>query len=542
MERRRDDPGDPHAAEQARLVAALCAPGVLAAHGARLIETHISWVLLAGGEAYKIKKAIRLPFLDFGTLAARRAFCERELTLNRRFAPALYLGVVAITGTPGAPVVGGTGPAIEYAVRMREFPQEALFSSLLARDALTPAHIDALAARLAALHATAAPAAAGSGHGDPRRIAEHALANFTELTPIAPASERAALAALEAWTRREFDARAGDFARRQAGGAICDCHGDLHLANIILLDDVPTLFDGIEFSDDLRWIDTLSEIAFPVMDLEYRGHPALARRLQSAYLGHTGDYAGCRVLRFYLVYRAMVRAKVACMRAQQQPDGGDDRAESLRAFRACLALASRYSEDGPRALLAMHGPSGCGKSWLAGHLVESLGAVRIRMDVERKRLAGLTAGAHSGSPLASGLYGADMSRRAYEHAAACARAVIEGGFIAIIDAAFLMTWQRRLAQDQARVAEARFVLVDCVARVATLRDRITARARAGDDPSEADLAVLEHQLATAEPLSPAEIRDTVTCDTERARVAIEASEAIAARLAGGLSRPPSGQA
>lgn len=515
---------------QEQLVAALRAPGGLAPDGARLIETHISWVLLTGTEVYKIKKAVRLPFLDFGTLAARRVFCERELALNRRFAPAIYLDVVAITGTPEAPEIEGDGPTIEYAVRMREFAQDALFSSLLERDALTPALIDALALRIAAAHAAASPAPAASGYGDPRRIRELALANFAEMSPLIPASDRAVLAALEAWTRREFDARADDFARRQANAAIRECHGDLHLANIVVLEGEPTLFDGIEFNDDMRWIDTMAEIAFPVMDLEYHGHPALAHRLLSAYLGHTGDYAGCAVLRFYLVYRAMVRAKVACLRAQQQRDGSDEHAASLRAYRACLDLATAYVEVGPRALLAMHGPSGCGKSWLALRLVECLGAVRIRMDVERKRLAGLAAGADSGSSLATGLYTADMSRRAYEHALTCAEAVVEGGFIALVDAAFLMSWQRRLARDRAHELTARFTLVDCVASVATLRERITARSQAGDDPSEADLSVLAHQLENAESLSPAEIDDAVVCNTESAQVAMDACAAIATRL------------
>ncbi|MGH8802162.1 MAG: AAA family ATPase [Casimicrobiaceae bacterium] len=493
-------------------------------------------MVLTGACAYKIKKAIRLPFLDFGTLDARQRFCEREVALNRRFAPGLYLGVVPITGSTEAPIVGGAGPAIEYAVKMCEFPQDALLSSVLARGELNRGHIDALIVHLAAFHRDAAVAAAGSTQGDPGRILDLALANFCEIAPLLSPPDRTTIVALEAWTRREHKARTGEFARRQAEGAIRECHGDLHLANIVLIGGQPTLFDGVEFNDAMRWIDVVSEVAFTIMDLEHRGERGLACRLLSGYLEGTGDYAGCAVLRFYLVYRAMVRAKVACLRAQQLTDS-DARSAAWNEFHAYLALAAGYT-DLPRCMLmVMHGLSGCGKSWLSERLVECVGAVRIRTDVERKRLAGLAANARSGSSLDSGLYAPETTHRIYEHALTCAGAVVEGNFAVVVDATFLQRWQRRLARDQAHRLGAGFLLIDCTASMATLRTRLVARAQGVDDASEAGLSVLEHQVATREVLGRDELCQTIACDTEDAQVAANACRAIGERIGLTASSP-----
>ena len=499
--------------EQARLVAALCEPGRLCREGVRLVETHISYVLLTGTHAYKIKKAVKLPFLDFSTLAARREFCEQELRLNRRLASDLYLDVVTISGTVDDPVVDGPGTVLEYAVRMREFPEHMLLSDVLGRNELGAGQVDALAAQVAAFHERAAIAAPSSGYGHPGRILDLALANFAEIGPLADAADRPALAALERWTRREHAAKEAAFARRCDEGAIRECHGDLHLSNIALVDGRITIFDCVEFNDEMRWIDPLSEVAFTVMDLDHHAHAHLAHRFLSAYLECTGDYAGCAVLRFYLVYRAMVRAKVACLRATQLA-GAAAHYAMYRDFGAYLRLAQAYAASSHPALVAMHGPSGCGKSTLAQLVVERAGAVRIRTDVERKRLGGLSAGERSGSDIASGLYAPDLTRRTYDRLLTCARGVLQGGATALVDGTFLRRRQRDLARAFAAEQSVPFVLIDCVASTPTLRARVAARARAGTDASEADLAVLAHQLETADALAIDELRCTVVCSTE----------------------------
>ena len=327
-------------ANQARLLAALSRPAVFGpgcTHVERL-ETHISYVLLTGQHAYKIKKPVALGFLDFTTLAARRFFCEEELRLNQRLAPALYLDVVPITGSVDAPVLGGDGPALEYAVKMREFPQDALASQILARHELSPADIDALAARVAAFHGASGVAPRDGMFGSPDEILRVARQNFAQIRPhLTTAEERDELEELRAWTEHEHAARRDAFLRRRKEGFVRECHGDLHLNNIARVDGELIIFDCIEFNESMRWIDVMSEVAFTVMDLHYRGRADLARRFLNAYLERTGGYAGVAVLRFYLVYRALVRAKIARLRAAQLQGGG--RLALLAEYRAHMTLA-----------------------------------------------------------------------------------------------------------------------------------------------------------------------------------------------------------
>ncbi len=379
-----------------------------------LLETHISRVLLTGRYAYKLKKPVALGFLDFSTLEARRIACEEELRLNRRTAPDLYLEVVPVTGTPTEPWLDGDGPAIDYAVKMREFPQDALLEGVAVRGELDPALMDDLAAEVAAFHASVARAGPGSEFGAPQDVAAQARQNFDQLRSLGPDREStAALQRLAAWTDREFAQRERVFAARRDEGFVRECHGDLHLRNLLLLDGRLVPFDCIEFNAHLRWIDVMSEVAFVVMDLADHGFAAHAARFLDAYLEETGDYPGLALLRFYLVYRAMVRAKVACMRAHQLAAGAPERAPAEREFRDYLRLAERFVALERRALIVTRGLSGSGKTVFSGLLVETLGAIRVRSDVERKRLHGLAAGERTGGAVGSGIYAQDATRRTY---------------------------------------------------------------------------------------------------------------------------------
>jgi len=507
------DPASPEDSSlQGRVVRALAASLSSDDRPVRVLETHISFVLLTGAYAYKIKKAVKLPFLDFGTLALRKQFCDEELRLNRRLAPDLYLDVVPITGPAREPAIAGDGPVLEYAVRMREFAQEGLLSNVLERNELLPEHVDRLAAEVADFHVRAAQAPAATRYGAPRQIVALALANFTEIAPFpAEAAERQALRDLRRWTRDEYRNIRDALERRRRNGAIRECHGDLHLGNIALIDDDVTIFDCIEFNPSMRWIDTMSEVAFTVMDLEHRKRADLAYRYLSAYCERSGDYDGIQVLRFYLVYRAMVRAKIACVRASQlAPCAGRDVFHDD--FEAHLRLATSYANDRRPGVVVMHGLSGSGKTTLSQRLLERAKAVRIRTDVERKRLAGLAAGARSGSDIAGGLYASDATHDTYEHVLGCAHGVIRGRFTAIVDGAFLKRWQRDRFRSLAAESRVPFVIVDCVADEATLEARLVARGRAGNDASEADTAVLQHQLRTSDALSSDELRFTLACD------------------------------
>jgi len=482
-----------------------------------VIETHISWVLLTGAFAYKVKKALNLGFLDFTTLEDRRHYCEQELRLNRRLAPTLYLDVVAITGTIARPVPAGSGAALEYAVQMREFPQAALASHVLARGELTPAHIDALAADVAAFHSRIAVARADSAFGIPDDILRLALENFDATRAAAEGpSERAGLDALHDWMRREHAACAPRFVQRREQGFVRECHGDLHLGNMALIDGRLTIFDCIEFNDRLRWIDVMSEVAFVVMDLQDRGAPALAHRFLNDYLEITGDYAGLPVLRFYLAYRAMVRAKVTRLRVNQM-EGGEARSELLAEYGAYLGLARHYARPPSPAIVIAHGLSGCGKTTLTQEFLELTGAVRIRTDVERKRLHGLAGEERTGSAIATGLYTPEATRATYRRVLTDTHCVVAAGDIAVVDAAFLHRWQRDLFRQLAAELGIPFVIVAFAATEATLRRRLAQRSREGGGASDADAAVLEHQLRTQEMLAPDEQSFVVGFDAEAPR-------------------------
>jgi aminoglycoside phosphotransferase family enzyme/predicted kinase len=495
-----------------------------------LLETHISWVLLAGDFAYKIKKPVDFGFLDFSTLSRRRFFCHEELRLNRRLAPDLYLDVIAIAGTEDCPEFNGSGAVIDYAVKMRRFAENALFDRLLAENRLEARHIDALADTVAAFHAAVPRAGADDAHGSAEAIQTAALENFSHIYPLLPAGDdTAGLDALRAWTEKQYEILQPLLQARKTGGFIRECHGDLHLGNIVLIDNRPVPFDAIEFNENLRWIDVISEIAFTVMDLQAKNRTGLAYRLLNRYLAATGDYAGCRLLRYYLVYRGMVRAKIALLGLAQSDDTHGRSALWVR-YGQQLRFALDCIRPHTPLLLLCRGFSGCGKSTLAARLAERLPAVHLRSDLERKRLSGLSATADSGSPLQQGIYTPDMTERTYRHLAARAEKLLQGGFSIVADATFLKHWQRDLLRRCAHACAARLVILDVQTGEAVLRKRIEQRLGTRLDTSEATLAVLERQLQEHEPLTAQERLATLPVDGECAD-GDSLANAIAARLA-----------
>jgi uncharacterized protein len=500
---------------QQHLIARLGDPTFHGPHcrAVRVVETHISYVVLTGTFAYKIKKAVDLGFVDFRTLAARRFYCQEEIRLNRRLAPSMYLDVVDIAGTPDQPRFGKNGAPFEFAVRMREFPQHALLSAVIARGALTVAHVEQLGDTVAAFHRSALTAHPHTRFGTPADVRELALDNFVDLQRLTqqPAVRRA-IDLLHAWTEGVCARIAELLAVRRRHGLVRECHGDLHLGNIALLDGVPTPFDCIEFSERMRWSDVMSDVAFLVMDLQAHGRRDLASHFLNRYLEETGDYEGLAVLRFFVVYRALVRAKVACLRATQTTRPQARASHQSEAIRFIRLAASAARSEAP-AMVITHGPSGSGKTSVARALAASLGAIHIRADVERKRLFGVPKLARTGATIGTGIYSAEATRRTYQHLATVARLVTKGGYRAIIDAAFLMRWQRDGMRTLAGAAELAFVILDCTAPLPTLAERVALRNQRADDASEADGDVLVHQMETAESLQPAERPFVVYCDT-----------------------------
>lgn len=475
----------------------------------RLIETHISWVILTGRYVYKVKKPVDLGFLDFTSLAARRHFCEEELRLNRRLAPALYLGVVAITGSPEDPHLEGPGEPFEYAVRMLQFADELRLDHLLAAGRLSPELVERLAHVIARFHA-ALPCAAAGDHGGIDSVRTPARENFTAIRlPAAFEAERRALKEVEAWTERRLVDLEPLVAQRKAAGFVRECHGDLHLANVTLHEGAPTPFDCLEFDPRLRWIDVMNEVAFLTMDLDFKDRGDLSLRFLNEYLHHTGDYEGLRVLRFYQAYRAMVRAKIEGIRIGQS--GGSSAADYEDLLRR-IRLARRYTRAGRGAVVIAHGLSGSGKTTLSRALLESCGLIRIRSDVERKRLAGYPPDARTRSPVGGGLYTRVAGERTYARLRELAAVIIGSGYSAFVDATFLQRSQRDDFRGLARELDVPFVILDFQAPEEVLAARIRGRQR-GTDASEADVAVLTRQLATHEPLAADEIDACIAIDT-----------------------------
>lgn len=473
------------------------------------VETHISHILLSGTFAYKIKKPLNLGFLDFSSLDKRLHACQEEVRLNQRLAPTIYLGVVPITGSPTDPHINGTGAPFEYAVKMRQFPPDATLDRLEADGQLTAKQVEAIGTTLARFHLeNCARADADSPWGDPEQVWQPVEQNFLQISPqLADPADRQQLDALQQWSESEHARLAPLMAARKRNGFIRECHGDLHLGNLAWVDDQLLVFDCLEFNPGLRWIDIQSEIAFCTMDLMQRGHGDWAWLLLNTWLEKSGDYAGLTLLRYYAVYRALVRVKVAVLRAGQTT--GTEHDVALAEIHTLLNLATKLTRSWPLRLDITHGLSGSGKTTITRTLMQRPRAIRLRSDVERKRLAGLDALAQSNAGVGQSLYAADVTRQTYAHLAQLAGGLLDAGWPVIVDGTFIARWQRDLLREQAQSHGVPFHILDFEVPVATLRERILQRGDTGRDASEAGLDVLQHQIDTEEPLSADEREKTL---------------------------------
>jgi uncharacterized protein len=502
----------------------------------RLVETHISWVFLTGDYAYKLKKPVRFPFVDFSTLARREHFCREELRCNRRFAPDLYLDVVAITRRGESPVaVAGAGAVVEWAVRMRQFPAAAELDRLLAAGRLEPAMLRGFGSDLAALHEALPRLEAAPTELDARVLAP-VRDNFTALVGMAWLAPRAAL--LEGARNgvdSQFERLGQRLPARLRDGWMRECHGDLHLSNLVLLDGVVTAFDCLEFEPDLRWIDVQSDVAFLFMDLLVRGRSDLAYTFVDGYLDASGDYAGAGLLAFYASYRALVRAKVAGLRREQLDLAAA--AGAAEAEEDCvrhITWAAGWLARPPGRLILMCGLSGSGKSWLASRLTGALPALRLRSDVARKRLAGLALAQPAGAAADQGLYAPERVADVYAALQDWAGTLLANGDHVIVDATFLQAARRDEFAAMARALGSRALVLYCAAPEAVLRARLDARAaRAGTaagDASDADQQILDRQLEGFQPPVASNLLPVIEVNTARWEVADD-DATVAERLA-----------
>lgn len=497
----------------------------------RVIETHISWVILTGQFAYKIKKPVDFGFLDFTALAARKHFCEEELRLNQRMAAGLYLEVLPITGSEQAPQLNGAGAPIEYALKMREFPQSQLLAEIQARGELTDAHIDALARQIASFHLQTPQVAANHPLNTPEAIVAPMRQNFEQIRPLlSEDADLRQLDALQEWTETSISRLWPLLKRRCQEGFVRECHGDLHLGNATLIDGEVVLFDCIEFNEPFRLIDIASDAAFLAMDLEDRGLKCQARRFLNGWLEHTGDYAALELLNLYKAYRALVRAKVSLFRLYQEQDAVE-RKVIVRQYRSYANLAESYSAIPSRFLAITHGVSAVGKSHVALRLVEALGTVRLRSDVERKRLHGVQTADQQGQ-LNAGIYSQDASTATYQRLHQLAEHALLAGFPVVIDATYLKQAQREAAWQIAEATGVPFLILDCHAPDAVLDQWLAQRQAEGGDPSDATQEVIRAQQAGRDPLSEQEQSRSRRIDTHDAGSLDSLVEAIRQHLPG----------
>lgn len=475
---------------QTDVIQFLMTPATHAGAPVERIDTHGSIVFLAGDRAFKLKRAVKYDYLDFSTADRRQRFCHAEMRINGRIAPALYRRVIPVTRTPaGALALDGEGTPVDWVVEMTRFGQDALFDRMAAAGRLDLALMAPLAEEIASFHASSGVRDEFGGEQGIARVIEGnaaGLRHFGGACFGAAGSDSVTTVA-----RNSLRARAPLLERRRRGGYVRECHGDLHLGNIVLWTGRPTLFDAIEFNDDIACIDVMYDLAFLLMDLWQRGLPAHANHVLNAYLAETRDVDGLGALPLFLSCRAAIRAKTAATAAPLQVAPGAQH-EMQRRAQEYLALAARLLHPPAPVIVAIGGLSGSGKSTLARALAPALGAVPgavvLRSDEIRKRLWG----ASSLTKLGPAAYTPEMSARVYEALAADATAVVAGGHSAIVDAVFARVDDRLAIERAARIADVAFAALWLDAPEGVLIERIMQR---GPDASDADADVVRMQCA-----------------------------------------------
>jgi aminoglycoside phosphotransferase family enzyme/predicted kinase len=496
-----------------------------------LVQTHVSWVLLAGEHVYKLKKPVRLGFLDYGTLERRHAMCEAEVALNRRLCDGVYLGVEPVTLETGRYRIGGRGAAVEWAVHMRRVPADRMLPALLARGEAGPETIAAIARKLAAFHRASAPGPDVARFGGVETVALNWRENLEQLRPhIGRTVEAATHDALSRYGERFLAEEAPLLEARAAAGCVRDCHGDLRADAVAVgTDDAICIMDCIEFNVRLRYCDVSSEVAFLAMDLEDRGHGGAGEELAACYCEDSGDETFALPFDFYRSYRALVRAKVTSMLAVDAGvDAAEQQAAAAHASRLC-ALALRYARRAhPRAMILMHGLSGTGKSYVANAVALRLGAAIVHSDVVRRQLMPAAARARYGE----GAYRTEARQRVYDELHRRAETYLRDGRGVVVDATYLGAAERAAAIKVAEGCDAPWLIVETAAPETVVRERL--RARGEGAASQAAWDTYLAQRRHAEPLDDATAASRIAVDADMplgARVdAVEAAlEALAAR-------------
>ncbi len=462
---------------------------------AEIVETHVSVLGFQGERAFKVKKPVSFDFLDLSTAELRAAACEREVSLNRRLAPDVYLGVVDVTDAGGS--------VVERAVEMRRMPSARRLATLVRAGADPAPCIDAVADTVARFHDGAERSAVISAAASRDAVADLWERGFAETRPFVGSVLDAETAGrVETLVRRYLSGRGPLFESRIASGRVCDGHGDLLADDVFCLDDGPRILDCLEFDDRLRSGDVLADVAFLAMDLELLGRPDLARRFVDRYRARASDSWPASLEHHYVVYRAHVRAKVACLRHGQGDPAAADRA------RMRFSLAASHLEAQRVRLVLVGGLPGTGKSTLAAALADRTGAVLLRSDSRRKESAGLADAHRTGDSYSEGLYAPSVTDAVYDDLVGTAHRHLGSGESVILDASWASAAHRPAAETIALDTASDLLQIRCVAPVAVAAERISLRAAEGTDPSDATAEIASAMARSFDPWPGAATLDT----------------------------------
>lgn len=479
------------------------------------LETHISWIFLTGDYAYKIKKPVNFGFVDYSTLEKRKHFCEQEVKLNKALTSSVYLDIVTLNKADNGYEINGKGEVIDYAIKMKEFSQENLLDRLLERNELTTDIVDNIAKQVAGFHMKAERAPTDSPYGKPETVKAPVTENFAQSREllntyhIANATYLLPLENLEQESESMFKLIYPVLEERKKDGYIRNCHGDLHLGNITLIDGEPVIFDCIEFNEFFRWTDPMADVGFLLMDFFDRGQEEFGMRFLNTYMIYTGDYEGLLILPYYFAYRAMVRAKIQLFSINPK-DSAAKRDQYFVRFSNYMHLAQKYFERSQPFLLLMHGFSGSGKSTLAVRIAEQTKTIMIRSDVERKRIYQVS----PSEKLDDAAYQADINKKTYEKLLYLTEVITTAGYSVIVDATFLKADQRKLFTDFAVKHKIPFSIIFCEATHPVLEERLNKRNKEADF-SHADMHVLKKQRESYQPLSQEEQKWVITTTAKK---------------------------
>ena len=501
-----------------RLVEAMLRPGFYPhrPETVELVQTHISFVFIAGDRVYKVKKAVGFGFLDFTTLEKRMHYCREELRLNRRLAPEAYLEVASIGQDEAGEIRLGAGRPVDYAVVMKRLPRERMLKRLLAEGKVPRGTMDAVARKVAAFHATADTGGEIDECGGIETIRRNHDENFEQTaTYVGITLPRSRYDFLKAWVNRYLDRERQLFEKRVEEHRIRDCHGDLHAEHICLTDGI-VIFDCIEFNKRFRYGDVAAEAAFLAMDLDYHGYPDHAQSFVEAYIRHSGDGDVRRLLDFYRCYYAFVRGKVTSFRLDDPHIGAADRDAAARTAARYFDLAFSYAARPPKkTLVLVAGLMGTGKSVFARALAPLIGADIVQTDAVRKDMLRIPSSEHRYEGFGQGIYSAETSRRTYARALEIALQKLESTGAVILDGSYKSREERSRVFEGARGIGAEAFLVECTCPEAIVETRLRSRESQGGDISDGRWELFRAQKGSFERIDEIPAGSHLVVDTSR---------------------------